>query len=198
MSAELVVVLQGPDPAGEALAGAARVARSSERARVALLRSAALTGAELGPLEKDERDAPRPSRGWHWSIAHAGGRVAGVVARQRVGLDLEPVGGRRAELVAAVLDADERALLEASGPHAFVRGWTAKEAVLKKLGVGLAQLSRCRLTAAPDGQVLELDHDGSPHRVHQALLVGCVAAVSVDGPDRHVRWHVEPLAEAPR
>jgi phosphopantetheinyl transferase len=169
-----------------------RVALASERAREALSASARLSGAALGELEKDARDAPLPSNGWHWSIAHAGPCVAGVVCRQPVGVDLEPLAERRPELVAAVLSAGERELLAPFGRGGFVRGWTAKEAVLKKLGVGLAELSRCRIVAVDATQgVLELMHDGRGHRVHETELGGVVCAVSFDGPDRPVHWELE-------
>lgn len=197
-AAELVVVVRALSVADRELEGRERVARSSARAREALARAAELSGAVLAELEKDDNDAPLPSAGWHWSIAHAGDRAAGVVARQAVGVDLEPVRARRPELVAAALDARERALLEAGGrppEEAFVRGWTAKEAVLKKLGVGLSELSHCRLLSAQGLDVLELEHKGRPHRAHLSREGGTTAAVSFDGPDRPVRWVREVPAE---
>jgi 4'-phosphopantetheinyl transferase len=185
VSTELVVVLGGLGPDADGLRGAARVERASSRAREVLLESARRVGAELGPLAKDERDAPLPSQGWHWSIAHAGGRVAGAVARHAVGVDLEPLREPRDGVAAHALRDEERALL-GRGPDSFVRGWTAKEAVLKKLGVGLSELSRCRIVAVPGEHELELEHDGRTHRVHQHRLADAVCAVSVDGPARRV------------
>ena len=192
MSAAVFVVLGRLEAEELELPSRERVALASERAREALSVSARLSGAALGELEKDARDAPLPSNGWHWSIAHAGPCVAGVVCRQPVGVDLEPLAERRPELVAAVLSRSERDLLAPFGPEGFVRGWTAKEAVLKKLGVGLTELSRCRLVAVDTpGEVLELDHDGRGHRAHETELGGMVCAVSFDGPDRPVRWELE-------
>lgn len=193
MSAELVVVLGalGADAAG--LRGAARVERASRRAREVLAESARRVGAALGPLEKDARDAPLPSGGWHWSVAHAGGRVAGAVARHAVGVDLEPLVEPSGGVAAHALRAEERALL-GDGVEGFVRGWTAKEAVLKKLGVGLSELSRCRIVAVPADDEVELEHDGRPHRVHQRRLADAICAVSVDGPARVVRFVEEGAA----
>ena len=193
MSAELVVVLGGLGPDAAELRGAARVERASRRAREVLAESARLVGAELGALEKDARDAPLPSGGWHWSVAHAGGRVAGAVARNAVGVDLEPLREPSGGVAAHALRAEERALL-GDGVEGFVRGWTAKEAVLKKLGVGLTELSRCRIVAVPDTDEVELEHDGRPHRVRQHRLADAICAVSVDGPARRVRFVEEGAA----
>lgn len=172
----------------------ARIARSAEGARAAVLRSAQLCGARLGALEQAPDGAPRPSLGWHWSLSHAGLHVAGVVARERVGVDIEARERCRPELVEAALDSRERELLaqrENDEGLAFVRGWTAKEAVLKKLGVGLSALSRCRIVAVPSTERLEIEHDGEAHQVEQLVLERAVAAVSLDGPPREVRWHAE-------
>lgn len=189
MSAELVVVLGELGPRAEGLRGSERVALASRRAREVLLDAARRVGAELGPLQKDARDAPRPSRGWHWSIAHAGGRVAGALARHAVGVDVEPLLEPHADVAAHAFCAEERALL-GEGSESFVRGWTAKEAVLKKLGVGLAELSRCRIVAVAGEDLLELEleHDGHPHRVHQHRLADAICAVSVDCPAPRVRF----------
>jgi 4'-phosphopantetheinyl transferase len=191
VSAAVFVVLGSLEATELELPGRERVALASERAREALYASARLSGADLGLLEKDARDAPLPSNGWHWSIAHAGPCVVGVVCRQPVGVDLEPLADRRPELVAAALGPAERDLLAPFGEEGFVRGWTAKEAVLKKLGVGLTELSRCRIVEIdPAGEVLELEHDGRGHRVHATQLGLLIAAVSFDGPDRPVRWEL--------
>lgn len=193
MSAELVVVLGALGTQAETLRGHSRVELASRRAREVLFDSARRVGAELGLLEKDARDAPLPSAGWHWSIAHAGGRVAGAVARHALGVDLEPLLVPREGLAAHALRPEERALL-GDDVLGFVRGWTAKEAVLKKLGVGLAELSRCRIVAVPTADEIELEHDGRPHRVHQHRLADAVCAVSVDGPTRRVRFVEEHAA----
>jgi len=195
VSAEVLVLLLRLAPAELELPPRERVALASERAREALAEAARCSGAVLGALEKDAREAPLPTNGWHWSLAHAGPCVAGVVCRQPVGVDLEPLGERRPELVAAALSPGERDLLAPFGKAGFVRGWTAKEAVLKKLGVGLTELSRCRIVAVDaERGVLELEHDGRGHRAHEAELGGIVAAVSFDGPDRPVRWELGEVA----
>lgn len=96
-----------------------------------------------GPHGKPELADPLGS-GLNFNISHASGIVALAVAREAVGIDVEP--WREVEdlepLSATVLTAPERARLAAAPRSArsrlFLRFWTAKEAVLKALGSGFA------------------------------------------------------------
>lgn len=78
------------------------------------------------------------------SLAHGGGYGLGAVATQPVGVDVERVRPRDPRLLRLVATADERAAADDGlGPdRLLVRLWTAKEAVLKGLGVGLALAPR--------------------------------------------------------
>lgn len=175
-----------------------RVMRQRTSARTALFASAARSRAELGALAQDERGAPLASNGWHWSLSHVRSRVAGVVARAPVGIDVERVQPRRSELVRAVTSHEELQLFGGFDWRAFARTWTAKEAVLKKAGCGLAELSACRVLAVPDGRRLLVAHRGRAHVVHQVTVADephgsgavWVVAVTVDQ-DAEVRWCVE-------
>jgi 4'-phosphopantetheinyl transferase len=76
------------------------------------------------------------------STASRGGVLAAVLSRHRVGIDVEvPVG--TAEVATAVLTQAERRRLEAipttRREAAFLALWTAKEAYLKAIGLGLAR-----------------------------------------------------------
>jgi hypothetical protein len=188
----LHVVLLPREPADRLLRGRARIAAQSALARRALETSAAKSGAVLGALEKDCEDAPLPSHGWHWSLSHADGIAAGVVCRARIGLDVEAVRPRRPDVVARATSREELELLGGFSWHAFFRIWTAKEAVLKKAGVGLLELSQCRLVAAPGLQSqagpLIVHHRERDHVVHQRTHVDHVAAVTHDGPELEITW----------
>lgn len=188
-----VVVM--PVPAHERdLLGREKVAARSAAARVALRASADVTGATLGRLDKDDEDAPLPSDGWHWSISHGGGFVAGVVCRSRVGVDVEEIVPRRNDLVPRVTSREELELLGGFSWEVFARVWTAKEAVLKKAGCGILELSRCVLVAAPDAETLILHHRERDHVVHQRSRARHVASVTFDTTaDASVawRWHGE-------
>ncbi len=187
------VLLAAPAADG-GLPGALRVAARSAHARVALARSAHRSGARLGRLEKDARDAPRPSDGWHWSVSHTHGFSAGVVARAPVGIDVEAVRPRDQGIVRAVASRGELDLLGGFTWAAFFRIWTAKEAVLKKAGCGILELSDCTLIAAPDAGPLVLAHRRAEHVVHQSLRAGHVAALCCEDP-LPVDWAWD-LAEA--
>ncbi len=75
----------------------------------------------------------------HFSISHAaeGGAAAVGAGGRRVGVDLESVVARPAEVVAFVAAPGEAAGAPASDPEAQARLWTGKEAALKLLGLGL-------------------------------------------------------------
>lgn len=183
------VVLRAAPLAMRELRGRERVQAQSALAREALARSALVSGARLGRLEKDAEDAPLPSNGWHWSVSHAGTVAAGVVARARVGVDVEPIEPRRSDLVARVTSRDELELLGGFSWDAFAHVWTAKEAVLKKAGCGLLELSRCRLVAIEGAERFVLHHRASDHVVHLVRVDGHVAALAHDGAaDVAIAW----------
>ena len=170
--------------------GKARVDALRSAAYAALERCARRAGARLGLLEHDPRGAPRPQAGWFWSVSHTSqggsGWVAAVLARAPVGIDLEHVRPRREELVERVLDARERELV-GIGARGFASAWTAKEAVLKKLGVGLTELSLCRIVGRTRAG-LSLALSGNLHAVEQIDFDRTVCSVSADAADARVRW----------
>lgn len=172
-----------------ALVGRERVVAQSALARTALARAAAKSHAELGALDKDREDAPLPSNGWHWSISHGRGFAAGGVARERIGVDVERVEARKPDVVSRVTTRAELELLGGFRWEAFVRIWTAKEAVLKKAGVGLLELSLCSVVAVPDDESMIVQHRGRDHFVHQITRHRHVAAVTHDDSSvSNVEW----------
>lgn len=193
MSTLRPVVLAAPAPQRD-LRGPERVAAQSAHARVALAQSAAASGARLGALEKGEHDAPLPNAGWHWSIAHAPVFSAGVVARAPVGIDVEAIVPRRQDIVRRVASRAELDLLGGFRWETFFRIWTAKEAVLKKAGCGILELSRCTLIAAPSCELLVLTHRGREHPVHLLARSGHVAAIACDG-EFAVEWTFDLVPE---
>jgi len=176
------------------LRGPERVAEQSRHARLALMHSADFAGAHLGELEKGEHDAPLPSLGWHWSISHARGFSAGVVSRSPVGIDVEAIVPRKQELVPRVASRTELELLGGFRWESFFRIWTAKEAVLKKAGCGILELSRCTLVAAPSLEQLIVAHRDHAHVVRILQRHGHVAAIAADG-DAEVEWRVQGVRE---
>ncbi|MDA1266235.1 MAG: 4'-phosphopantetheinyl transferase superfamily protein, partial [Planctomycetota bacterium] len=113
--------------------------------------------------------------------------VAAVLAREPVGVDLERVAERRAALHDKVADETERELLAPWDALAFTRLWTAKESVLKAAGVGMAELSGCRLRGR-EGDALTLEHRGRACHVLQRQFGDHVFAVHLTGRTPTVRW----------
>ncbi|HUR27786.1 MAG TPA: 4'-phosphopantetheinyl transferase superfamily protein [Planctomycetota bacterium] len=162
--------------------GVERVTLLRTQALAALATAARAMGAELGTLKKDERDAPLPSGGWHWSLSHTSfgdlGLAAACVSRAPVGVDAEPIRLPRPEIVASALSAAERRLFRGSDDAlAFTRAWTAKEAVLKKLGLGLTALSETRIEDV-DGDSIVLERDGTRHAVESRAFQPFLVAIS--------------------
>ena len=171
------------------LRGRERVLEQSSRAREALARAARAVDAQMGELTKDEEDAPLPSNGWHWSLTHAEHFAAATIARFRIGIDIEEVRPRSQALVPRVTSRVELELLGGFDWQRFFRVWTAKEAVLKRAGQGLLELSGCRLVAVADDCTLILHHRGRDHVVRQLLRANHIVSVSHDGPsDVNIEW----------
>ena len=90
--------------------------------------------------------APLPAQRMGWSLTHSRGMVACAIAAgpgNAIGIDAEPLAAaeRLLELVDTFLTPGERAALpnDPNGRHVrMVEIWTAKEAVLKALGLGFS------------------------------------------------------------
>jgi 4'-phosphopantetheinyl transferase len=99
-------------------------------------------------LEFVENEGTKPrlhgGHGWDFNLSHAGDYVALVVGRGEVGVDLEKIRPVRemAALVERYFHPDEarvwRGLPEAGQELAFFLLWSAREAAMKCLGMGLA------------------------------------------------------------
>ena len=177
--------------------GSQRVARASFHARLALAASAELSGCPVRDFRKDAEDVPQPTRGWHWSVSHSRAHVAGCVHRAPVGIDVEDRRHVRREVVERALAAQELALLGSGGADDFLRAWTAKEALLKELGLGLAGLSRCTIVEVAGEDALVVAFDALRRRVRQLVEPDHVVSASVgDGCDLAWVALAEPLLES--
>lgn len=128
--------------------------------------------------------AERPD--WQLSLSHSGDWVAAALSRQPIGIDLEDRRRpRRYTAIARHYFHPEEADALIAAPAAqqaqrFLLSWTAREAYLKALGVGIAGgLQRLRVDFDPAGQPQVSLCDGGRdwHFTHcqQGPLVACVA-----------------------
>lgn len=180
------VILKVPESA-RALTPRERVAFLSRHARKALQVSAAESDLEIGAALKDREGRPQPVKGVYWSLTHKPAYVGAIVARSRIGIDIETVVQRKTEaLFDKVADSDEWALIGARSWEGFHRYWTAKEAVLKADGTGLEGLSRCRVVAVPDAQRLIVQFKHRRMTVDHFYFDGHIASVAIAAGT--VRW----------
>ncbi len=163
------------------LKGREKVRFLSEFARVALKRSAERLGVELPALEKEESGAPIPAEGIHWSISHKSGCVAAVAAPVAAGIDIEKIRPVKEGLAERIADPDEWRLFAGEGISDFFRCWTAKEAVLKAAGVGIAGLSECRIVSVQSPERLSIMFESVSWTVRFHVFSGHLAALAVNG-----------------
>jgi 4'-phosphopantetheinyl transferase len=170
------------------LSGREKVAALSECARQALRLSAERAGIVLGELRKDGDDIPLPFGGYHWSVSHKPKYVAAVIGQGRIGIDIEEVGPRKENIFGYVAGDDEWNLFGGKSWNSLYRCWTAKEAVVKSTGTGLAGLKSCRVVDVRDDTKVSLSFEGRLYEVAQMRLEGHI--VSVLKNDNLVEWLV--------
>jgi 4'-phosphopantetheinyl transferase len=166
--------------------GAERVARLSRIAREALRLSAEKSGVVLGELLKDEDDVPCPFDGNYWSLSHKSKYVAAVVSREKIGIDIEEIKPRSESIFSLVAGEGEWELGKDRSWCTFFRYWTAKEATLKAVGVGVGGLKACRLVSIPDKNHIVLNHRGCLFMVEQFNYRNHI--VSIVKNDNEVEW----------
>jgi len=175
--------------AGPKLSGRERVSRLSRIAREALRLSAEKGGVTLGELRKDENDVPCPFDGNYWSLAHKPKYVAAVMSKERVGIDIEEIKPRQESIFSLVASDQEWDLGKEESWYTFFRYWTAKEATLKAIGIGIGGLKACRVVSVPDENHVVLDYRGHLYRVEQLYHKNHIVSVLKDNSE--IEWIIE-------
>ena len=146
------LALLPPDKAGHVARIKDAAARAASVMGIALLhdcaRAAGLALPPPGTLRFPEGGKPAWPGGPDFSISHAAGRVACALAPPgiEVGLDIEPAGAaERAGLGRVASDAERLAMAQAGLTATEL--WTAKEAVAKLTGAGIAGVADVRVGA---------------------------------------------------
>jgi hypothetical protein len=164
----------------------------------ALRASAELAGAPRSlPCEDWPRSAtgaPAPVVGWHASLADTTGLAVALVARVPVGVDVEWLRRPRWQAAEERFRASgELALLGADDGASVLALWTAKEALLKLAGVGLADLGRCPFLGR-DGELFRLAHRGREHEVRVLACGQHVLACASSAPAELVLHPIQLFA----
>jgi 4'-phosphopantetheinyl transferase len=173
----------------------------------------ALLGVYLGlptdavVLVDDEHGRPELAPPWNrllqFNWSHSADSALIAIARDvRPGIDIERIRPRPRAMALAerFFHGEETAALlalsEERRERAFLELWTAKEAVLKALGRGIAfGLDRLHVVAAPSAKLLWLDgDDASQWQVHRLDVdADGIACVAWRGPPRII--HLRTLAD---
>ena len=169
------------------LSGPEKVDYLSRTAREALELSAEKSGVRLGELPKDENGSPCPVSGNYWSLSHKPRCVAAVVSKDRAGIDVEEMKPRTESLFDYVASDDEWQLKDRTW-DTFFRYWTAKEAALKAVGIGIGGLKACRIISVLDENHIALDYRRDFFLVEQLRYKNHLIAV-VKG-DNQIEWVV--------
>jgi 4'-phosphopantetheinyl transferase len=121
----------------------------------------------------------------HFNVSHSGGHLSVAFSGAPMGLDLEKKG-RKGDFVAIAkrfFHPEEWARVEEGGDGVFLEVWTAKEAILKLVGKGIAGgLQVARVLENGEGLL------GSKRvYLHRFETESCVGAVAGFSPIRSVR-----------
>ncbi len=174
--------------AGHKLFGKEKVAELSRISREALRLSAEKSGIVLGELMKNEDDVPCPFDGNYWSLSHKPKYVAAVISKEMIGIDIEEIKPRSESIFSLVASDEEWELSPDRSWDTFFRYWTAKEAALKAVGVGIGGLKFCRIISVPDKSHIVLNYRDSLFRVEQLSHKNHI--VSVIKNDNEVEWTI--------
>jgi 4'-phosphopantetheinyl transferase len=141
-------------------------------------------------MVKSPEGAPLPNGEYFWSLAHKTDYVAGVVADFPIGMDIEKIRPCAPGLYHMTADDAEWKLGETVSDQLFFRYWTAKEAVLKSVGIGLKALSKCRVIEVLDDRHLMLSYKQKEFDVEHFYFNGHIAAILAHPA---IEWMVQGL-----
>jgi 4'-phosphopantetheinyl transferase len=157
--------------------GREKVSFLSRHARRALEISAQKRQIQLGELKKNENGVPLPFNGNFWSVTHKTGYVAGVISRERIGIDLEKIRSVKEGLYRKTAHDSEWALSDTDDPVLFFRYWTSKESVLKASGTGIRDLLKCRIKRIIDDRHLVVSYQARHWHIEHFYFNGHIASV---------------------
>nr|NJM01557.1 4'-phosphopantetheinyl transferase superfamily protein [Desulfobacula sp.] len=159
----------------------------SRLARECAAASALESNLAVSRFETDASGVPLPSNGVFWSLSHKPEAVAGVASTKAVGIDIEKLKPVSHALFRRVVDETEALCFPGRDRVlVFFRVFTAKEAVLKRAGVGLQGLSRAKIHDVRDDRTLLVRYLDKNYPVEHFYFDGCLASVTKDKVD--IEW----------
>jgi 4'-phosphopantetheinyl transferase len=171
------------------LKGKEKVVALSQFARKSAKASSLKSKLYLDIFEKDASGVPLSSNGICWSVSHKLDYVAGVVSKEKIGIDLERIKDVSEVLFKRVVESDERLLFKNQDKLiVFFRAFTAKEAVIKKTAVGIRGLSKTKIKMVIDDQYLVAQYLDKKYLVENCYFDGYLASVTKDHFD--VQWTI--------
>lgn len=190
---DLHVVIQKVETNLDALPIPERMEHLSILARQAARAAAALGGLELSDFPKSEKGVPLPCGDVYWSLTHKPAYVGGAVARSPVGVDLEfmrPIAMKIYDRVATNKEWQLAINAGLDSRQGFFMFWTAKEALMKRLGVrqGFYKgLTDCMVEEInTDNTMTILSCERKFYKVRYFEFDGHLAAVCAD--DDNISW----------
>ena len=177
----VVPVIMAVSKESRSFKGKEKVSFLSAYARRALAVSAEQSGIELGSLLKGENGAPIPFDGYYWSLSHKSEYVAGVVARDRIGIDIEKIRPCSEALFTRIADKAEWDLVSGDRFRNFFRYWTSKEAVLKAEGIGIKGLPHCCIGQVLSDNSLVVNYMDNEWALEHYFFNGHIASIVTTG-----------------
>lgn len=159
----------------------------SRLARECVKASAFKSKLDAEIFEKDASGVPLPSNGIFWSLSHKPEVVAGVVSKQSVGIDIEQLKNISDAMFKRIVDQTESLhFMHQDKMLVFFRVFTAKEAVLKKTGLGIKGLSKVKIDMVLNNNNLIVQYLDKKYQVENFYFDGYLASVTKDNLD--VEW----------
>ena len=157
--------------------GKQRVKILSKLARQALEICAEKSQVQLGVLVKDHKGVPQPFDNYYWSLTHKPKYVGAVISLDCAGIDIEEIKPISNAMFKRVATDSEWQLWNDRSEKLFFRYWTAKEAVLKAEGLGMAGLSKCTIKRLKDQHHLEVTCQDKRYLIEHIFFNGHIASV---------------------